>query len=302
MNLSTDMLAAFLCVADHLSVSAAARELGLGKSVVSKRLAQLEAAVGAPLLARSTRRVSLTPAGLVYCDHARQALAAVRKAEEELRTLRADLTGLIRVTAPVSWGQRVVGRLLPAFLARHPGLEIELQLDDRPLDLARERIDLALRMTAAPPQDLVAVPLTRLDWLLCAAPAYLAGAAPPSEPEQLPAHPCLTYWRTSRNDRWDLVAGTRTVTVQVGSRYRANHPEAVADAAVAGLGIALLPRYFVDRELAAGSLVRLLPDWTARTEFGDAVTALLPPDRARFARNQALLRFLRARLRAPAAP
>ena len=299
MTLSTDMLTAFVGVAEHLSITAAANELGVAKSVVSKRLAQLEAAVGAALLTRSTRRVSLTPAGAVYLEFARRALDAVQRADEELRTLRTDLTGLIRVTAPVSWGQRVVGRLLPAFLAQHPGLEIELLLDDRLMDLAHEHIDIALRMSAAQSPDLVSIPLTRLDWVICATPAYLATVIPPTEPEALAQHPCLNYWRTSRHDRWELVSAGRSVAVQVSGRYRANHPEAVADAAMAGLGITLLPLYFVEREIAEGRLVRLLPEWSAKTEFGDAVTAVALPDRIRFAKNQALLRFLRARLRPP---
>ena len=299
MAISTDMLAAFVRAAEHLSVSAAAREMDLAKSVVSKRLAQLEAALGATLLTRSTRRVALTPAGAVYLEFARQALDAVRRAGEELRTLRTDLSGLIRVTAPVSWGHRVVGRLLPSFLAQHPGLEIELVLEDRLLDLAHERIDIALRMSATPSPDLVTVPLTRLDWVICAAPAYLATAIPPEEPEALAGHPCLNYWRVSRHDRWELASAGRVVAVQVRSRYRANHPEAVADAALAGLGIALLPLIFVEREIADGRLVRLLPDWSPRTEFGDVIAAAMLPDRVRFAKNQALLRFLRARLRRP---
>jgi DNA-binding transcriptional LysR family regulator len=295
--LSTDLLAVFVSVAERQSVSAAARELGIGKSVVSKRLAQLESHVGATLLARSTRQVSLTPAGAIYLEFARRALDLAARAQEELRTLRTELTGLIRVTAPVSWGQRVVGPLLPAFLAQHPGLEIELLLDDRLMDLAYERIDLALRMSAFTPPDLVSIPLTRLDWIICAAPAYLARAAAPEEPAALAQHPCLNYWRDARHNRWELTSGGRCVVVQVSSRYRANHPEAVADAAVAGLGIALLPLYFVEREIAGGRLVRLLPEWTARTEFGEAITAVALPDRIRFAKNQALLQFFRARLR-----
>jgi DNA-binding transcriptional LysR family regulator len=295
--LSTDLLAAFISVAERLSVSAAARELGIGKGVVSKRLAQLESHVGATLLARSTRQVSLTPAGAIYLEFARRALDLAARAQEELQTLRTELTGLIRVTAPVSWGQRVVGRLLPAFLAQHPGLEIELLLDDRLMDLAYERIDLALRMSAFTPPDLVSIPLTRLDWIICAAPSYLAHAAAPEEPAALTQHPCLNYWRDARHNRWELTSGERRVVVQVSSRYRANHPEAVVYAALAGLGVALLPLYFVEREIADKQLVRLLPEWTARTEFGEAITAVALPDRIRFAKNQALLQFLRTSLR-----
>ena len=294
--LTFDMLSTFVCVAERLSISAAARELDVGKSVVSKRLAQLETAVGATLVARTTRHVALTPAGAVYVDFARHVLDSAARANEEVRSLRSQLTGLIRVTAPVSWGQRILGRLLPQFLDRYPDLEIELVLDDRLMDLAFERIDVALRMSAFTPPDLIAIRLARLDWVMCAAPAYLAVAGTPEEPAQLARHHCLNYWRDARHNRWELTSAERTVAVRVRSRYRANHPEAVADAAVAGLGIALLPRYFVEPEIAEGSLVRLLPDWNARTEFGESITAAVLPDRVRFAKNQALLQFLRAQL------
>ena len=293
------MLAAFIALAEQLSVSRAARTLGLPKSVVSKRLAQLEDQLGATLLARSTRSMSLTPAGSLYLDFARRALDAVEDARESLRTLRTDVSGLIRVSAPVAWGQRVLGPVLPEFLAQHDGLELELVLSDQIMDLAYERIDLALRMSAATAPDLVSLPLMRLDWVVCAAPAYLQNASPPGDPAALSQHRCLFYWRDRRHDRWVFAAGSNLVTVQVSSRYRANHPEAVADAAVAGLGIALLPLYFVEREIADGRLVRLLSDWMPQTDFGNVVNVVALPDRIRFARNQALLHFLRARFPRP---
>ena len=299
MNLTLDMLTAFVRVAERLSITTAAYELGLAKSIVSKRLTQLEQALGAVLFARSTRRVSLTPAGQIYLAHARQLLADADAASEALRGLRTNLAGSIRVTAPVSWGHRVVGRLLPEFLAQHPALEIELLLEDRLMDLAQEGIDLALRMSARRSPDLVMVPLMRLDMVICAAPSYLAGAGAPKTPEDLANHLCLSYWRHVRHDRWDLQGEDRRVTLRVTSRYRANHPEAVADAATAGLGIALLPYVFVARALADGHLVQVLPAWSVETEFGDMVSAVALPDRLRLGRNQALLQFLKVRLEPP---
>ena len=299
MNLSIDMLTAFVGVAERLSVTAAAQDLGLTKSVLSKRLAQLEHTLGATLLARSTRKISLTPAGLLYLEHARRLLADATTASEAVRGLRTTLAGSIRVTAPVNWGHRVVGRLLPEFLALHPALEIELLLEDRLIDLAAEGIDLALRMSARRTPDLVMIPLTRLDMVMCAAPSYLAAAGTPRTPEELASHLCLTYWRNVRNDRWNLLDENRRVTLRVTSRYRANHPEAVSDAAAAGLGIALLPLVFVAQDLAEGRLVQVLPTWSAETEFGDTVSVVALPDRLRLGRNQALLGFLKARLGAP---
>ena len=292
------MLAAFVQVAEHLSVSAAAHALGVSKSVVSKRVAQLEQAVRATLFARSTRRVALTPAGEAYLDFARNALRAVADADERLRDLRQELSGQIRITAPVSWGQHVLAPLLPAFLAQHPAIEIELLLGDRLMDIAYERIDLALRMSATGLPDLVATPVARLDWVVCAAPAYLLRAGTPGQPTDLQAHHCMSYWRERSDDAWVLqLAGTgERQTVWVQGRYHANNPEAVALAALAGLGVALLPAYVCADDLAAGRLQRLLPDWTPVTKFGNHITAVAAPDRMRLLRNRALLDHLRQQL------
>ena len=292
------MLAAFVQVAEHLSVSAAAQTLGVSKSVVSKRVAQLEQAVRATLFARSTRRVALTPAGEAYLDFARNALRAVADADERLRDLRQELSGQIRITAPVSWGQQVLAPLLPDFLARHPAIEIDLLLGDRLMDIAYERIDLALRMSATGLPDLVATPVARLDWVVCAAPAHLARAGTPHAPADLQAHPCMSYWRERSDNAWVLQDNTSGVqqTVWVQGRYHANNPDAVAQAAVAGLGVALLPAYVCAADLAAGRLLRLLEGWTPVTKFGNQITAVAAPDRMRLLRNRALLDHLRQQL------
>jgi len=296
------MLEAFIQVAEQLSVSAAAAELGVSKSVVSKRVAQLEQAVRATLFARSTRRIALTPAGEAYLDFARSALRAVADADERLRDLRQELSGQIRITAPVSWGQQVLARLLPAFLARHPAIEVELLLGDRLMDIAYERVDIALRMSSHGTPDLVAVPVARLDWVICAAPAHLARAGAPATPAELVNHPCMSYWRESSDDAWQLQRGDEALTVRVQGRYHANNPEAVAEAALAGLGVALLPTYVCDAELADGRLQRLLADWTPITKFGNQITAVAAPDRLRLGRNRALLDYLRAALGDHTAP
>ena len=296
MSPSAAMLEAFVKVAEHASVSRAAVALGCPKSVVSKRVAQLEQALRATLFARSTRRVALTPAGEVYLDFARSALRTLSDADERLRDLRSELSGRIRLTAPVSWGQQVLARQLPAFLARHPAIEVDLLLDDRLMDLAYERIDIALRMTSTGAPDLVATPVARLDWVVCAAPAHLARAGTPAEPADLLRHPCMSYWRESSDDAWLLVRGAQRETVRVQGRYHANNPEAVACAALAGLGVALLPTYVCEQALAGGQLLRLLPDWQPVTKFGNQITAVAAPDRLRLGRNRALIEHLKGSL------
>ncbi|MFO0125099.1 MAG: LysR family transcriptional regulator, partial [Betaproteobacteria bacterium] len=196
MALSTDMLEAFIKVAERLSVSAAANDLDLGKAVVSKRVAQLESRLKVTLFSRSTRQIALTPAGEAYLDFARRALREVDAAAERLRELRSELSGRIRVSATVSWGQRVLALQLPEFLRLHPGVELELSLSDRLVDLAVDRTDLALRWSASPaPPGLVVAPAATVRWLLVAAPGYLAQAGTPRKPADLAEHECLSYWR-----------------------------------------------------------------------------------------------------------
>ena len=290
------MLVTFVKVAEQLSVSAAAVELDVGKSVVSKRIAQLESAVKATLFSRTTRKVVLTPAGEAYLEFARRALLELGSAEERLHDLRTELTGQIRLTSAVSWGQVVLARCLPEFLRLHPSIEIELLLIDRMVDLARERIDIALRWTSAPTPGFTTTPVAEVEWVVAAAPGYLAAAGMPGEPQDLAVHSCMCYWRESSDDAWVLCAGARREQVRVRGRYHANNAETVAEAALAGLGIALLPRYLCHQPLANGRLVHVLPSWTPETIFGNHIVALVPPERMRVRRNQVLLAFLRQQL------
>ncbi len=296
MNVSTDLLTTFVKVADHLGVSAAAASLDISKSVVSKRIAQLEAAVQATLFARSTRHVALTPAGETYLVFARQALAALGNADESLRDLRQALSGQIRMTAPESWGQKMLAPLMPEFLLRHPGIEIDLLLEDRLMDIAYERIDIALRMTSSVAPGLTVTPVARMDSIICAAPHYLTNSPATVHPQDLAQHPCMSYWRENADDAWRLVRGDETQTVRVHGRYHANNVDAAASAAVAGLGMALLPLFICDDHLAAGRLIRVLADWTPITKFGTSINAVATPDRLRLTRNRAMLDFLRAKL------
>ncbi len=296
MAVSSDMLAAFVKVADSTSVSRAALELGVGKSVVSKRVAQLEQLIGATLFARSTRRIALTPAGEAYAEFARRALAEMGAGEERLRALRSELTGLIRISATVSWGQRVLAAKLPEFLRLHPAIEVELQLADRIVDVAYERIDIALRWSTTPPHGLVSEPVAVVGWLMVAAPGYLADAGVPLAPADLARHSCLCYWREPSDELWALAHAGQMERVRVHGRYHVDNPEAVAEGAAAGLGIAMLPDYLCHDGLADGRLVRVLPGWAPQTKFGSLISAVATAERMRLSRNQVLLGFLRQQL------
>ena len=301
MNISIDMLRAFVTIAESGSVSTTATSLGVPKSVISKRLAQLEALAHATLMTRSSRKLVLTPAGVLYLPFARRAISALSEADEGLRALRTVPSGSIRLTAPVSWGQHALAKVIPVFLANHPDIEIELNLQDRMLDIDQAQIDLALRMSSHATPDWVWVPLARLDWVICATPAYLTAHSTPTTPNDLAGHACMNYWSMQSDDAWSLQKGDTEVRLPVRNRYRANNPEAVLDATLAGLGVALLPRYCCERELGEGRLFPLLTDWQPITKYGKAIYAVAAPDRMRLSRIQALLGFLKTQFEPPTA-
>jgi len=291
--ISADMLLAFVKVAENLSVSRTAIALAVGKSVVSKRIAQLESHLGATLFSRSTRQVALTAAGEAYLEHARKALLAMSAGEEVLTSLRSDLNGRIRVTAPVSWGQRILSKKIPEFLKIHPGIELELILSDRMMDLAHERFDIAFRWsTSQDHKDLYIKPIARIEWLMVCAPQYIALHSEPARPEELEKHSCLFYWRDTSDDWWTLASGDDVKRVKVNSRYHVDNPEAVLEACVQGLGVGLLPEYLCKDAIVDGSLVKVLPAWTPRTRFGNQITAVTPPDRMRVYRNKVFIEFV----------
>ncbi len=294
--ISTDMLAAFLKVAECRSVSQAAVSLDVAKSLISKRIAQLEERLNTTLFSRSTRKVALTPAGETYVDYAKRALAEVSDGMERVRSLRTELSGNLRLTAPVSWGQRVLAKHLPEFLKMHPHLEIDLLLTDRMMDLAAERIDVALRWSSHSQHERNGTPLTEIKWFLTAAPAYIAQHGLPAVPAELNDHACVYYRRDNTDDHWTLqqhlaanASDPRHVEVKVSGRYRVDNPEPVLEAALAGMGIALLPDYLCLQALEQGRLVKVLPPWTPLTKFGTHIVALCPPERKKISRNQALI-------------
>lgn len=323
MTVSVDTLSAFVEVAKHLSVSSAGKALGLPKSAISKRVASLEASVETTLFSRSTRKIALTSAGELYLDFAQRTVLQAATAIENVKDLHATtsggLSGKIRLTAPVSWGQQVLARHLPAFVTLHSQLEIELQLSDRTMDLAYERIDLALRWSSSPLHGLhglASEQIASVDWIYVAAPAYLARAGTPLLPQALADHSCMCYWQENADDAWVMLdnrpAATQKakpnpspnaqlqpqpaepVCVRVSSRFHANNPETVCLAAIAGCGIALLPGYACTDALRRKKLVRVLRDWTPVTKFGTHITAVATPERMRMARVRALVAYLRA--------
>ena len=281
------------------SFTAAAQRLGVSKAAMSQRIAELERAAGVPLVLRTTRSVRLTEAGQQLADATGSAFAQISTAFAGIKDLAATPRGRLRVTAPVALARQQIVPLLPAFLRAHPEVRIELDLSDRLVPLAQEGYDLAIRHSPAPPETHVAWTLCATRSLLVASRAYLRRRGTPAEPADLAAHDCLHYLRPGETPAWQLApvdgAGQK-VTVPVSGCFAANNSEALREAALAGLGIALLPDFSAQAALRAGKLVAVLPQWEPVGSFGEQLYAIRPYSPYVPRAVQALVGFLREAL------
>ena len=267
---------AFLRTAEALSFTAAAGRLGLSKSMVSQRVADLETRLGVRLLNRTTRRLSLTEAGQAFLDGSRHALRAVDEAEEAASRLGSALSGTLRIAAPLSFALLHLRPALIEFMAAHRQLEFYLDMDDRVVDLVQGGYDMALRIGRLPDSSLIARRLAPSRTIVCASPAYLAERGRPEHPSSLSDHDCLLYAGTARSDYWSFRIEGQWLAVPVRGRLQANNGDMLLAAALAGQGVALLPSFITGAALERGELMALLPGFP--TPDG-AIHAVYPPAR-----------------------
>jgi DNA-binding transcriptional LysR family regulator len=282
-------MAAFVQVVEGRSFSAAARGLGLTRSAVSRQIAGLEDRLGARLLNRTTRRLSVTEAGAVYYEHCARILADIRAAERAVMDLDEAPRGLLRVNAPMSFGLGHLGPAVAEFAAAHPALKVELTLDDRVVDLVGEGYDLAIRIAELPPSTLIARRLAVSRRMVCAAPAYLERAGRPQRPEDLSRHACLGYSYLVTGNDWRFRGPDGPITVRIDPVLSANNGDVLCQMAVAGLGIMLAPSFIAGDDLRAGRLVPLLADWT---DADTGIFAVYPHSRHLSPKVRAFVDFL----------
>jgi DNA-binding transcriptional LysR family regulator len=247
--LKLDGLASFVAVAESGSISEAARRLGLSKSVVSDRLAEVERTLGAPLLHRTTRKLSLTEDGAAFLERAARIVREVEEATADMAQRRGTLSGPLRVSAPVTFGRLHLGPALYPFLERHPQLELTLELDDRRVDAAADSFDAVVRHGSR----LVAWELAASRRLLVAAPEYLSRHGTPRSPEELLRHRGIFYVNRGVAD-WRFQGPQGAQVLRAGVGLRVNNGDVMRDAAVAGLGIALLPTFVAGEAIRSGAL------------------------------------------------
>jgi DNA-binding transcriptional LysR family regulator len=260
------------------SLSAAGRRLRISSAMVSKRLARLERRLGTQLVHRTTRRLSLTPAGQGFHEDVIGILAAIRAAEARISDNEGSAAGSLRVAAPTSFGRLYVAPYLKNFLDAHPRIDLQIDLSDGFTDLVGERIDLVIRIAPEIGPGLVGHRLATSRRILCAAPAYLAAAGMPSSIDDLADH-CLL----AATDQlpWRLEGPDGPIVVDGRSHVRTNSSEVVRELALAGVGIALRSLWDVGQDLAAGRLQRVLPDHEGSAAVGIFVAypraAFVPP-------------------------
>jgi len=247
---------AFTKVVEEGSFTAAARALGLPKSTVSRHVAALEDRLGVRLLHRTTRTLRPTEAGESYYDRARQILADVDDAEQEVTELQSNPRGRLRVTAGVSFGAAYLGDIVSTFSKKYPDVEVEINLTDRYVDLIGEGFDVAIRAGRLDDSSLIAKRLGSARQLICGSPDYLKRRGTPRVVDDLREHSCIRFGLSRHGSAWPLKSGS----VPVSGRLTIDNGELMLACAVNGLGLAMLPVFICGREVAAGRLVPVLED------------------------------------------
>lgn len=282
--------AIFAKIAQFGSLSRAANDLDLSKATVSKTLARLERRLGTPLLHRNSRHLSLTESGRLMLDRASRLLAEGETMEAEMTETLAAPQGLVRITAPLSFGIRTLGDILPEFLRRYPQVTVDLQLSDRMTDLIAEGIDVALRIGVLKDSALRARRLLTIRRPLVASPAYLERHGHPAHPCDLAAHQAVLFSHLAAPSLWPFDHPELGSTeVRVRGHLLLDNGDVAVEAILAGVGVCVIPEFLVWKELREGRLQELLLPWAAPPIALHIVT---PPNTVRSARVRVLTEFL----------
>jgi DNA-binding transcriptional LysR family regulator len=283
---------AFRRVIELGSFRAAARDLGRSNAAVSKQVSDLEAELGATLVARTTRRLALTEVGKAYYERCARLLDDLTETETAVASLQAAPRGLLRVNAPMSFGLLHLAQAMPAYIQRCPDVRVDLVMNDRAVDLLEEGFDIAVRVrTSLPDSSLIARQLAPVRRVLCAAPDYLGQYGNPQQPEDLVRHRCLIYSLSTSPTEWTfaLERTSEPLTVRVQPYFTANSSIALREVLLAGSGIALVPTFVVGPDLREGRLKTVLPGFDIAPQ---TMYALYPPARHLSPKVRSFVNFL----------
>lgn len=263
-------LNAFVCVVDRGSFSAAAEQLGIVKSAVSKKVSELELRLGVKLLNRTTRRLNLTDSGQLFYDRAKQILHDLTEAESLVLSESTALRGTLKVAAPLSFGISHLASAINDFMLENDGIKIDVDLNDRQVNVIEEGFDLAIRIGHLKDSTLMARKLAPIKLLLCASPEYIHIWGEPKTPQDLQGHQALNYGNIGKNWRF-IDSHGKACNVQVPVRMRANNGEILLDAAIAGLGVVLTPSFIAYKAIKEKRLQAIMTDYTIEDSSAYAV-------------------------------
>jgi DNA-binding transcriptional LysR family regulator len=283
----------FVSVVENGSFSSAADKLNITKSAVSKRITHLEDELGIRLLNRTTRKLSLTEAGQRYYEYVVQSLSLAQQGIDAVSELQGQPRGKLKITAPMSFGVLHVAPLIAEFLSLHPGVEIDLQLEDRMVDLIQEGFDIGIRIGHLPLSNLVAKRLAPCVSVLCASQDYLEENGHPQHPNDLAKHNCLQYSYYRGGSEWSLTCSGQEYRVVPKGRLSVNNSEAIRRAVLEGSGIGNLPTFIVAKDIQAGRLQVILEEYQLPLH---AVYAVFPERKHMPLKVRAFLDFIDEKL------
>lgn len=286
-------------VVEDGSFTSAGKKLGLAPSSVSRQVSALEKQLGARLLNRTTRKVSLTEAGALYVERTRRILTEIDETNDAVGAMQAAPRGTLKLNVPVVFGRRYIVPNMPEFLALYPDVSIELNVTDHYVDLIEEGADLAIRIGGTSQLSFVARKLATMHRVLCASPAYLEKHGEPKHPNDLATHNCLRYRHRPGEVAWRFANDYGSYEIQVEGNFAANNAGSIASAAIAGMGLALLPVWMVGREIHRGQLKEVLPEYSAEiADFANEVFAVYPHARHLSAKVRAYIDFIAEKFKA----
>ena len=283
----------YVAVVDGGSFAAAADKLEMSRAMASKQIQKLEEHLGTRLLNRTTRRLSLTETGRAFYERSLQIIGDVEEAEQIAGQMTRRPQGVLRVTLPLSYGQHRLAAIIGDYTQAYPQVQLDISLSDRKIDLVEDGLDLAIRIGALPQSDLIARKIGGVHSVVCAAPAYLARHGAPGTPAELAGHACLGYTLSGGGTDWRMEGPDGPLTVAISGPIRADNGDIIRLAALSGAGILFQPQFIVDDDLAAGRLVRLLPQWQS-AELG--VYAVYPSRKHLSAKVRTFVDFLASAL------
>ncbi len=244
------------------SISGAAEHMDVAKSAVSRRLAELEERLGVQLLRRTTRRLSLTESGRGFYERCVRILADLEEAEQDVLQAHAALRGTLRVALPLSFGLLHLAPAIQDFMRLHPGVEFDLDFNDRQVDLLQEGFDLAIRIAQLPDSSLIARRIAPIRQVVCASPAYFAAHGTPQQPADLAQHLCLAYSNLANPGTWVYrQSDGHNGVVKIPIRLKSTNGDFLVSAALAGQGIVMQPSFFVHQMIASGALMPVLTEF-----------------------------------------